>query len=78
VIAHEVTRAAVALALQGHLRSLPQVSMVDAREFASGMLRLQVAATSPLSHADLTGWAGSERMAIVQLQPMVVELRFTP
>jgi hypothetical protein len=76
VIAHDVTRAAVALALQGHLRSLPQVAMVDAREFASGMLRLQVAATASLSQADLTGWSGSEHMQIVQLQPTVVELRF--
>jgi hypothetical protein len=68
----------VALALQGHLRSLPQVTMVDAREFASGMLRLQVAARAPLSQADLTGWSGSEQMVIVQLQPTVVELRFAP
>ncbi len=76
VIAHEVTRAALALALQGHLRSLPQVAMVDAREFASGMLRLQVAATSSLTSADLTGWSGSDQMEIVQLQPTVIELRF--
>jgi hypothetical protein len=43
LIASGMTRAASALALQSHLRGLAQVRSVDAREFSSGVLRLQLA-----------------------------------
>lgn len=75
VIAHDVAKAATALSLQNHLRGLEQVNKVDAREFASGVLRLQVTATTALSEADLQGWDGAEHLAIAVLQDQVVELR---
>lgn len=76
VIAHDVAKAATALALQNHLRGLEQVNKVDAREFASGVLRLQVSAASPLTREDFTSWDGAANLTIAVLQDQVVELRF--
>lgn len=76
IIAHDVAKAATALALQKHLRALPQVEQVDTREFASGVLRLQVIATAPISEASVLAWDGGSSLDVAVLQEQVIELRF--
>jgi hypothetical protein len=74
VIAHHVTKAASALALQRYLGSLDPVVGVEAREFAEGVLRLQVTARRPLERAELTAWTGGGAVTVLQQQPTVIEL----
>jgi hypothetical protein len=78
VIAHHVTRATVALSLQRHLGALDTVSGVEAREFAEGVLRMQVTASQPLGAADLDGWTDNGPVSILRLQPDFVEISLAP
>ncbi len=75
VIAHGMTRAASALALQSHLRGLAQVETVDAREFSSGILRLQLSIVAELPDDDLVGWEGDDDVTIIRHQDDAIELR---
>jgi hypothetical protein len=74
VIAHQVDRAATALALQQFLGGLEPVVGVEAREFAEGVLRLHVVATRPLAAPDLAGWSGAGRLQLLQAGPGTIEL----
>ncbi len=74
VIAHGVTKAAIALSLQRYLGDLDTVVGVEAREFAEGVLRMQVTARQPLVGVDFTGWTECGPIAILQIQPTVGEL----
>lgn len=74
VIAHQIAKATVALSLQRHLGNLDAVSGVEAREFAEGILRMQVTAHRPLTAGDLTGWDEGGQVSVLQLQPTLVEL----
>jgi hypothetical protein len=56
VLAHGVGTAAIAISLQRTLRELAYVTNVEAREFADGVLRLQVEAGSELRQPDLAEW----------------------
>jgi len=75
LIASGMTRAASALALQSHLRNLEQVRSVDAREFSSGVLRLQLEVLGEIADADLLGWAGDEDVTVYRHPENAIELR---
>ena len=75
LIANGMTRAASALALQSHLRGLTQVRSVDAREFSSGVLRLQLEVVGEIPDADLLGWAGDDDVTVHRPAPNTIELQ---
>ena len=75
VVVHGVPRAAAALALQRHLHGLPHVAAVEAREYAAGVLRLQVTARAPLALEDLRGWDGGADLEPVNVLLDVVEVK---
>lgn len=74
LVVHRVTRAALALSLQRHLGGLDPVAGVEAREFAEGILRLQVTARRPLEAEEVTGWEGAGAVTVLQLEPQVIEI----
>ncbi len=76
VLLHGVPRAAVALSLQRYLKTLPGVRVVETREFAEGVLRLNVTTVSPsgLTHADFAGWEDSDQISVLSEQETVLEL----
>ena len=74
VIAHHVPKAAIALSLQRYLGTLAPVVGVEAREFAEGVLRLQVTAKRPLDRTELTAWTEGGRVTVLQQQPTVIEI----
>ena len=75
VLVHGVPRAAAALSLQRHLASLGHVEGVEAREFAEGILRLQVTARHPLALDDLRSWEGGAGLEPVHVLAEVIEVR---
>jgi len=75
VLVHGVPRAAAALSLQRHLAALPHVEAVEAREYAAGILRLQVLARRPLAVADLDGWEAGAGLTPVHVLDDVFEVR---
>jgi len=74
LIAHGVPRAADALALQRYLGGLDHVVGVEAREFAEGVLRLQITARSPISSDDVDGWPDHPDARVLQQQAKVIEI----
>lgn len=78
LIAHGVPRAADALSLQRYLGGLDHVAGVEAREFAEGVLRLQITARAPISVDDIHGWPGNPDVRILQHQPKVIEIDCAP
>lgn len=74
VIAHQVPRATDALALQQYLAGLEPVARVEAREFAEGILRLEVISRRPLRAGDLAGWGGTLPLALLRSGATTVEL----
>ncbi len=75
VLVHGVPRAAAALSLQRHLAGLAHVDGVEAREYAEGILRLQVTARRPLDLQDLRTWDGGADLEPVHVQRDVVEVK---
>jgi hypothetical protein len=78
VIAQGVTSATTALSLQRFLGKLNGVIGVEAREFAEGILRLQVTAHRPLSGGDLGGWPDGAGLRVSQEQPRILEIELSP
>ncbi len=78
VIAQGVASAATALSLQRFLGALKGVIGVEAREFAEGILRLQVTAHRPLSGGDLAGWPDGAGLRVSQEQPRILEIELSP
>lgn len=74
LIAHGVPRAADALSLQRYLGGLDHVAGVEAREFAEGVLRLQVTARAPISAEDIHGWPDRPGARVLHHQPTVIEI----
>ncbi len=74
VIVHHVNRATIALSLQRYLGNLDSVAGVEAREFAEGVLRMQVTAHQALTGADIAGWTEGGSFSVLQMQPNLVEL----
>lgn len=75
VLVHGVPRAAAALSLQRHLHGLEYVDSVEAREYAEGILRLQVTANRELALDDLRSWDGGEELVPVTVKHDVIEVR---
>lgn len=75
VLVHGVPRAATALSLQRHLANLDHISGVEAREYAEGVLRLQVTSIRPLEFSDLESWEDGQGLEPVHVHADVVEVR---
>ncbi|MGI8642627.1 MAG: hypothetical protein ACR2LS_00725 [Thermomicrobiales bacterium] len=75
VLVHGVPRAATALSLQRHLAQLDHVSGVEAREYAEGVLRLQVTSTHPLQFDDLETWEDGQGIEPVHVHADIIEVR---
>ena len=74
IIVHQVNKATIALSLQRYLCKIDTVAGVEAREFAEGVLRMQVTAHQPLTREDLSGWTESGSFTVLQVQPHIIEL----
>lgn len=74
LIAHGIPRAADALSLQRYLGGLEHVVGVVAREFAEGVLRLQITAQSPISADDIHGWPDHPDLRVLEHQATVIEI----
>lgn len=75
VLVHGVPRAAAALSLQRHLAALGHVDAVEAREYAEGVLRLQVLARGPLQLEDIRRWEGGGNLEPVHVLDDVIEVK---
>ena len=75
VLVHGVPRAATALSLQRHLAGLEHVSGVEAREYAEGVLRLQVTSSRALQFDDLAAWEDGRGIEPVHIHSDVIEVR---
>lgn len=78
VIVQGVSKAATALSLQRFLGDLDAVIGVEAREFAEGILRLQVTAKRSLSGDDLASWPDGGGFRVSQEQPRILEVELSP
>lgn len=74
VIVHGIHKPAVATGLQRFLLGQPGISGVEPREFAEGILRLQVRGTVPISEGLFAGWSDGEGMTVIQRVPQTVEV----
>lgn len=70
---HGIPDPGTALQLQRHLNEVDAVTSVEAREFAEGILRLQVSASRPLRGTDFQSWQGSRPIRILREQSNVIE-----
>lgn len=75
IVVHRLPDPASARSLREHLASLDQVTSVEAREFAEGILRLEVTADTPLSVADLRRWPGAGGLDAVTERADLLEVR---
>jgi len=74
VLTHGVSTAAIAISLQRVLRDLEHVSTVEAREFANGVLRLQVEAEGAIGRADIAEWLAKHEGTIANAADHVLEI----
>jgi hypothetical protein len=75
VLVHGVPRATTALSLKRYLEGLAQVHSVEPREYAEGILRLQVASDRPVGLDDLRGWPEGTELEPVSVSDEFVEVR---
>ncbi len=78
LIVHGVPRASAALGLKTHIEQLDFVTSVEPREFAAGLLRLQVDGARPLTTADLAGWNLAGRIELKSASSGLLELGLAP
>lgn len=78
LLVHGMPRASAALDLKGHIESLPFVISVEPREFAAGLLRLQVDGVRPLTLGDLAGWTMADRIELDRASDSLLEVRLAP
>ncbi len=78
VLVHGVPRAAVGLGLKSYIEKLDFISGVEPREFAAGLLRLQVDGARPLSLGDLSGWNLADRIELRTASNDLLELKLAP
>jgi hypothetical protein len=75
LLVHGVPRATTALSLKRYLEGLAQVHSVEPREYAEGVLRLQVSSDRPVGLEDLQGWPDAEGMVPVTVDEEFLEVR---
>lgn len=73
IVVHGVSSARSALSLQHFVRALPEVSDVQAREFAGGVLRLDADLLQPLKPARFDEWERVRSVQILTNRPDVFE-----
>ena len=78
LLVHGVPRASAALGLKSYIEKLDFVSTVEPREFAAGLLRLQVDGARPLTLADLSGWTMADRIELKTASNQLLELGLAP
>ena len=78
LVVHGVPSARTALSLQRFVGSLPQVTAVAAREFAGGVLRLDVQSGAVLTVDQFQGWEDPRRIEPLTERPDVLELSLQP
>lgn len=74
IIVHGIYRPMVATGLQRFLLSKDGVISVEPREFAEGILRLQIRAATPITESLFTGWPDGDGMTVIQRLPQTVEI----
>ena len=75
VLVHGVPRATTALSLKRYLEGLEAVSAVEPREYAEGVLRLQVTGDRAINIADLSAWPDGSGLQEIELREDLVEIR---
>ncbi len=75
VLVHGVPRATTDLSWKRYLEGLAHVGAVEPREFAEGILRLEVSGNRPLAFEDLRSWPEGPRLEPVHLRDDLVEVR---
>jgi len=75
VLVHGVPRATTALSLKRYLEGLEAVTAVEPREYAEGVLRLQVTGERAIRITDLSAWPDGSGLQEVQLREDLVEIR---
>lgn len=78
LLVHGVPRASAALGLKSYIEKLDFVSSVEPREFAGGLLRLQVDGARPLGLGDLSGWNLADRVQLRSASSDLLEVDLTP
>lgn len=78
VVVHAVPSARTALSLQRYIGSLTQVREVTAREFAGGVLHLEVTADQPLHVEHFFAWEDPRRIEPLTESADVIELVLKP
>ncbi len=77
LLVHGVHKAALALSLKSYLEELDVVDKVEPREFAAGLLRLQLQVQRNLEQDDLAGWPSGQSIQIVHVRPGLLEVKLT-
>ena len=75
LLMHGVPRAATALSLKQYLEGLDHVQKVEPREFAAGVLRLQLRVSRNLSASDLRDWPGGNELATIHSRSGLLEIQ---
>jgi hypothetical protein len=78
LLVHGVPRASAALALKSYIEQLDFVSAVEPREFAAGLLRLQVDGSRSITLGDLAGWTMADRIELKNAGADLLELGLIP
>lgn len=78
LLVHGVPRATTALSLKRYLEGLDLVHSVEPREYAEGVLRLQVSSERPVRLDDLKGWPEASALEPVAVRDDFVEVRLSP
>lgn len=74
LLVHGMPRASAALGLKSYIEKLDFVTTVEPREFAAGLLRLQVDGARPLTLGDLAGWSLADRIELKTASNDLLEL----
>lgn len=75
LLVHGVPRATTALSLKRYLEGLDQVHSVEPREYAEGVLRLQVSSERPVRLDDLRGWPEASALEPLAIRDDFMEVR---
>ncbi len=77
VLAHGVPRATTALSLKRYLEALPFVVGVEPREYAEGVLRLQVSGIRAVTIDDVRAWPDTPPMEVIDSRLDWIEFRLS-
>jgi hypothetical protein len=75
LLVHGVPRAAMALSLKRHLEMLEMVRTVEPREFAAGVLRLQLQVERDITTDDLNGWTPDSGFRTIHARSGLLEIQ---